>query len=211
MPERSKITTIIVTKNSGEFLAACLQSLASQTVQADEIIAIDKNSTDETLSILEKFGGIFIFDQRSDGLANARNEGIARSTGDLITFLDSDDAWDPQKLRLQRDILERTPAGEAVTCKLKKIGDGECGEETLLGMTPSGFMFRYHVFEKFGLFNPSYRIGGDHEWFLRATRAGMAYAVLEATLMTKNIRKDSLSRNRSLYRREMMRILREHS
>jgi hypothetical protein len=51
--------------------------------------------------------GVEYIPQKNQGVAAARNAGIARATGDLIAFLDADDVWHPKKLELQCDALSR--------------------------------------------------------------------------------------------------------
>jgi glycosyltransferase involved in cell wall biosynthesis len=75
---------------------------------------MDDGSTDDTTNILKQCGPrITVFSQPNGGLSRARNALIARATGDLIAFLDSDDIWHPRYLEIQRTLFERYPAAAA--------------------------------------------------------------------------------------------------
>jgi glycosyltransferase involved in cell wall biosynthesis len=104
------ISIIIPTFNQGKYIHRCLTSISNQTIKNYEIIIIDKYSTDETKSIIEKFSYLPIkFFQIENGgiIANSRNYGIKKSSGNLIAFLDSDDYWTNNKLEIcYKKVLE---------------------------------------------------------------------------------------------------------
>jgi glycosyltransferase involved in cell wall biosynthesis len=77
-----------------------------QTFEDYEIIVVDDGSTDDTREKLKEFEGQiqYIF-QSNAGVSKARNEGIRRARGEWIGFLDSDDEWYPEKLRIQMNDL----------------------------------------------------------------------------------------------------------
>src|SRR5207248_3247562 len=60
---------------------------------------------------------------RTPGLAGARNAGILGSSSDLVAFCDDDDTWRPSKVRLQVEALERTGAVAAVCGITVRYGD----------------------------------------------------------------------------------------
>lgn len=97
------ISIIIPTFNQGKYIHRCLTSISNQTIKNYEIIIVDKFSTDETKSIVDKFSHLPIkfFQINNEGvIANSRNYGIKKSTGSLIAFLDSDDYWTTNKLEI---------------------------------------------------------------------------------------------------------------
>src|SRR5206468_10221607 len=57
---------------------------------------------------------IIYLPQRNQGLAAARNTGLARATGEYVAWLDSDDLWNPEKVAVQMAVLRRHP--ELVLC-----------------------------------------------------------------------------------------------
>ena len=90
-----KISIIIPVYNSEKYLEQCLNSLLVQAYQNIEIICVDDGSTDNSLKLLEEYKKsdfrIKIISQNHQGQAAARNNGVENSTGEWLTFVDSDD------------------------------------------------------------------------------------------------------------------------
>lgn len=96
-----KITFIMPTYNSAEYLERTLKSL-SQMIKEDkevtEVLFIDDGSTDRTIEILETLvekepNTYRLFKAKHGGVSKARNLGIQNATGEYVTFIDSDDAY----------------------------------------------------------------------------------------------------------------------
>lgn len=89
------LTVIIPVYNTANYLKRCLDSVINQTINDIEIICINDGSTDDSLSILEKYQEIDhrikIISKQNEGLSVARNVGISNASGKFITFVDSDD------------------------------------------------------------------------------------------------------------------------
>jgi len=95
------VSVIVPTYNHGSFIGPALESLFRQIYPEEkrEIIIVDDGSTDNTPELLKKFGQeIFYIRQQHRGIASARNAGISRAKGEIITFLDSDDLWYEERL-----------------------------------------------------------------------------------------------------------------
>lgn len=107
------VSVIIPTFNSAGMVREAVESVLGQTVAAHEIIVVDDGSTDKTAEVLAPyFDRIHYLKQENQGVAAARNRGIAAAKGDLIAFLDADDVWHPRKLELQlRTMRERPEVG----------------------------------------------------------------------------------------------------
>lgn len=89
-----RLSLIVATYNSARYLEATLESLTDFLGPACELIFVDGGSTDETVSIIERYGrGSILLRQRSQGLYEALNEGVAAATAPWIAFLHSDDVW----------------------------------------------------------------------------------------------------------------------
>ena len=106
-----KVSVIIPTYNSANSIGDAIDSVLAQTYKDYEIIVIDDGSTDNTMSLLGKYGNKiqYIFQNRK-GVSVARNVGILRSNGELIAFQDADDLWLPFKLQKQVAYLEENKA-----------------------------------------------------------------------------------------------------
>ncbi len=101
------ISVIIPAYNAEATIARTLQSILAQTVLPHEIIVIDDGSRDRTCQIVQTFvPHVKLIKQPNAGPAAARNHGVRVATGEWIAFLDSDDAWVPEKLETQAAVLE---------------------------------------------------------------------------------------------------------
>jgi glycosyltransferase involved in cell wall biosynthesis len=106
-----QISVIIPAYNAAAYIERALRSVLNQSRPAEEIIVINDGSTDTTSEILKRYEGkIRIIEQANAGVSAARNAGIRAATGDWIAFLDADDQWLPEKLRLQSELLTANPA-----------------------------------------------------------------------------------------------------
>jgi glycosyltransferase involved in cell wall biosynthesis len=105
-----KITAVIPTYNLADYIRRAVDSVLTQTRQADEIIVVDDGSTDQTSEILETYEDrIRYIRQDNAGASAARNTGIQAASGDWIAFLDGDDQWLAHHLEKQTALLEKHP------------------------------------------------------------------------------------------------------
>jgi glycosyltransferase involved in cell wall biosynthesis len=98
-----KVSVILCTYNRARLLSRAISSVLRQTYDNWELIIIDDGSSDATRSIVQHWmkneKRIRYFYQKNKGLAKARNEGMRKATGDILTFLDSDDEYHQEHLR----------------------------------------------------------------------------------------------------------------
>ncbi len=106
----STITVVITTYNRAQFLERAIQS-AFQAGSDPEVVVVDDCSTDDTAEFCSKLNIRYIRLSVNQGLANARNVGIAESSSEFITFLDDDDLRLPGSFDKQ---LERMTADERI-------------------------------------------------------------------------------------------------
>lgn len=90
-----KITVILPVYNVADFLPRCLRSIDKQTFRDFRVIAVNDGSTDDSPRILREFEAshpyFTVIDQNNQGLAAARNTGLALAKTEYISFIDSDD------------------------------------------------------------------------------------------------------------------------
>ncbi len=102
----SLVSIITPMFNSEAFISETINSVINQTYIDWELILIDDNSTDKTLSIVQEFinkhSNIKLLKNEINyGAAISRNKGIDFAKGNFIAFLDADDLWKPEKLEIQ--------------------------------------------------------------------------------------------------------------
>lgn len=95
MIKTPKISIIIPVYNTGKYIKKCLDSLICQTYENLEIICIDDGSQDDSRDIISEYkkldARVFLYNQNHNGASVARNFGLDQSTGEYVSFIDSDD------------------------------------------------------------------------------------------------------------------------
>ena len=119
------ISVIIPAWNRAREVGNAIDSAFAQTLPPLEVIVVDDGSTDETPEVLARYGDhIRVVRQSNQGVAAARNAGIAVANGDFLAFLDSDDVWLPRKLELQMARFDADPGLGLVHCGVDFEGTG---------------------------------------------------------------------------------------
>jgi glycosyltransferase involved in cell wall biosynthesis len=104
MSRHVPVSVVIPAYNAENFLHRAVATVRSQTVDVQEIIIVDDESTDRTAAVAERLGAT-VLRARHGGPAGARNAGLAVAKADWIATLDADDVWHPRKLELQYDAV----------------------------------------------------------------------------------------------------------
>ncbi len=120
-----KLSVIIPCYNVQEYLSKCIDSVIDNELNDIEIILVNDGSKDDTLKIIKEYKKkykdiIKVVDQENQGLSMARNAGIEVSTGEYITFLDSDDYVDS---KMYSSMLEKAYENnfDLVVCGVKML------------------------------------------------------------------------------------------
>ena len=92
------VSVIIPVYNADKYLAECIESVKNQTYKNLEILLINDGSKDKSGEICEQYAKndarIRVIHKQNQGVSSARNDGISLSTGQYLTFIDSDDIVD---------------------------------------------------------------------------------------------------------------------
>ena len=130
---RPKFSVIIPVYNGAATLARALDSVLTQSCPAHEIIVVDDGSTDRTSIVVSAYADqVHYVYQPNTGVSAARNFGVQNATGDWLAFLDADDWFYPDRLRLHAEwIVEdqtldfltgdqeyRRPDGTLIRCSM---------------------------------------------------------------------------------------------
>lgn len=106
------VSVIIPAYNGADYLGETIQSVLNQTYQDFEIIVVNDVSTDHTTEVVKQFNDprlIYLIHEQNKGLPATRNTAIRASRGELITLLDQDDLFHPEKLAVHVDFLNKHP------------------------------------------------------------------------------------------------------
>lgn len=103
MPDGSafpKISVITATYNQGPYIRDTIESVIKQNYPNVEHIIIDGCSTDDTMAIVDRYADhlAYVVSEKDRGQSHAINKGMARATGDILTWLNSDDMLAPGAL-----------------------------------------------------------------------------------------------------------------
>lgn len=177
-----RISVVVATYNAEKYLHSALESIINQDYAATDIVVIDGKSKDNTVDIIKKYAdkiGYWI-SESDKGIYDAWNKGVKNAKGDWIMFLGSDDCLVPGALQAYADFISRLePEIEFVSSKIQ-CADANLVPYRVIGwpwewpkyqhvntIAHPGSMHRRDLFERYGYFDPSYRIVGDYEFLLR--------------------------------------------
>ena len=110
----SLVSIIINCYNGEKYLTHTLESILNQTYKNWEIVFWDNQSTDSSSKIFNSYKDSrfkYFYANEHTTLGTARNFAAEKSKGDFITFLDSDDFWDKNKLELQMSYFKNLEVG----------------------------------------------------------------------------------------------------
>jgi glycosyltransferase involved in cell wall biosynthesis len=194
-----RVSVIIPVYNGETFLAQSIESVFHQGYRPYEVIVVDDGSTDGTKGIVDAFkGGIRYIFQKNRGPAAARNRGLKSASGDVIAFLDSDDAWPGNKLEIQVGCLMDNPDIEVLLGGIELLGAGEVlpspSERIHYGINLGCALIKRSAFEKVGYFDEELTYSEDHDWFLRAKEIGIEMAIKPKTTLYYRRHPDSITR-----------------
>jgi glycosyltransferase involved in cell wall biosynthesis len=188
---------IIPVFNKEMFVAKTIKSVLSQTFSDFEIIIINDGSTDESEAeiLAIKDERINYFSKKNEGVAAARNYGIAKASADYICFLDADDFWYSIFLETMNHYIQKLPDENVFASAIKietsrkifraqysftKNGDFEIvnffeASQKEAVLWTSAVCIHKEVFEKSGVFDEQLKVSEDTDLWIRI---GLNYQVV---------------------------------
>lgn len=131
--EMPRISIVVPVYNVEKYIERCLDSIVNQTYKNLEIILVNDGSTDDSLSVCERYAKtddrIKIITQDNAGLSAARNTGMNHATSELITFIDSDDTIDLDCISYMYNCIVYNNADMAV-CQAQLVDETDQALET---------------------------------------------------------------------------------
>ncbi len=179
-----KVSIITVCYNSAETIESTILSVASQDYASIEYIVVDGDSSDATLSIINKHNSNItkLLSEKDDGIYFAINKGISLASGDIIAILHADDLYSSDHVisdvvkaftEKNTDIvygdLHYVNRNDISKIKRQWISGDFTKKSFLKGWMPPhpSFFVRKECYEKFGVFNTSLKSAADYELMLR--------------------------------------------
>src|SRR5205807_2252746 len=230
----SMISIVIPAYESASTIASTLDSVRSQTFRDYEVLITDDESSDGTLDICRRYAKehpemrISTVSMPHAGVAAARNESLARASGEFVSFLDSDDRWMPEKLEQVAALIGRDSQADLIYHDVMYVArDGRRWRDSsgppaldpyrrlLLGsnfLATTSVTVRRSCVAVAGGFdcNPDFEICEDYELWLRLARAGAKFAYIPA-ILAEIVRVDgSLSSNVTRHMRNRLNVRRHY-
>jgi glycosyltransferase involved in cell wall biosynthesis len=199
-PEPLGVTVVITNYNYGKWVKDAILSCQTQNRKPDEILVVDDGSTDQSLAVLKPLadaGKIRLIAQKNQGVAAARNHGIAQAKGELILCLDADDMISPEFLAATMPAMERDRGlGVAYTgVRFIDANGHDTGHWTYKPFNweiqakaevppptciPSGSLFRKEMWRRKGGYVQRYAPGEDTEFWTGALALGFTAEMVTA-------------------------------
>jgi glycosyltransferase involved in cell wall biosynthesis len=178
------VSVIIPAYNRAETISRAINSVLGQSFKDIEIIVVDDGSTDGTSDVVQQIGDAriqIIHQTHNQGAAAARNAGMKSARGKYIAWLDSDDEWLPDKLKIQLAAFEQAAPNQKASYTASERIDQRFGSRVYIPQCPdrkklflgcdlgpgSTLLFERSVLEKVGYLDPSFKRYEDWDWLLR--------------------------------------------
>lgn len=200
-----KVSIITIAFNSEASIERTIQSVLNQTYKDIEYIIVDGASKDGTLDIVKKYEPLFEGRMKwksepDNGIYEAMNKGIKRSTGDLIGIVNSDDWLEPDAVEQIVKLAETTPDYKnCIFCGSLRFHYQD-GSHQLMESDEDRFLIgvkrhslnhgAYHpsmvvgkgVYEKMGLFDVNYKVIADTDFIDRSYDGGVRFVFTKAVI-----------------------------
>lgn len=217
------ISVVLPVRDGGEYLAAAVDSILSQTFQNIELLVVDDHSEDAAIDSLDKSDPrLRVVPSKGHGLVNACNTGFARSRGRFVARMDADDISLPDRLACQLGYLQDMPeVGIAGCCveifSAKGIRGGLARYQNWLNSVRTPLEVHHQIFIESPLPNPGVmfrrevlqQLGGyrtmqwpeDYDLWLRADAAGIRMGKPDPVLLRWREHEKRLTHTDTLYER----------
>lgn len=189
--DRPTVSVVMPVYGVERYVADAVRSVLAQTMSDFELVVVDDCTPDDSIHIVRGFDDPRIRVVRhgsNQGLAEARNTGVANARGHFVALLDSDDISPPQRLETQLAAFEREPAliacGGAMQCidsdgrpqgkpHLAEPEPDRIGPTLLLRncFFVSSMVFRHQALAELG-YRTDFKMAEDFELMVRASRLG---------------------------------------
>lgn len=220
-----KISIITATYNSAKTLRTTLESVLSQTYENYEHLIIDGGSKDDTMDIVREYeqryrGRLRYISEPDKGIYDAMNKGIAMASSDVVGILNSDDFYTGSTV-LSEVVSAFDKAGaalDAVYGDIHYVSDDDLTKcvryyssagfrrwKMRMGWMPAhpSFYCRKSIYERYGSFDISFKIGADFENLLRlifVNNINIKYLPLDfVTMRTGGASTSGLASHKQIY------------
>ncbi|ODS34733.1 MAG: glycosyltransferase family 2 [Candidatus Scalindua rubra] len=218
------VSVIIHTYNNEKFIVETVESVLKQTYNDYEIIVVDDGSEDGTRdALLPYMHKIRYHYKENGGIASAKNAGISLSKAEFIAFLDHDDLWIPNKLKIQMEYFNKSPQVGLVYAKYTSFRNNK-KLRTKPEKGYSGWIFAKLISKSFiqtstvmvkrdclnvvGPFDESFALADEYDMFLRIAKRFQC-GFIDKGLTKYRIHDTNASKNDLLFDKENLRVFKK--
>ena len=219
------VSIITPSLNQAPFLAKTIESVLNQSYPRVQYIVIDGGSTDGSVEILRSYGDrITVVSEPDRGQSHAINKGIRRSSGDVLSYLNSDDVLLPMAVETAVTYLQQHPDVDLVYGRADFIDENDAivgsfptADYTFARLMhqccicqPAAF-WRAELTRQVGVFNESLTYALDYEYWLRVDRAARRIVHVPERLAQSRVHPGTKTETaRTRFSKEIFEVCRRH-
>lgn len=209
MPAQPLVTVITPSWNSVEFIERTIRAIVNQTYKNIEFIVVDGGSTDGTVDVIKRYAGEISWwvSEKDEGMYHAINKGMARASGDIVAYLNSDDIYYPDTIAQVVASFSEHPEADLIYGDLDLI---DAKDKVLYNQKYPDFLAKHfananysmigqpasfwksNLLKKIGFFDENFKMAADFDFFVRAGAAGKMLHV-NKTLAAFRVHEKSLT------------------
>jgi glycosyltransferase involved in cell wall biosynthesis len=193
-----RISIVMPSFNQGMFLEEAIRSILDQGYPDLEFMILDGGSTDSSRAIIEQYAASLAYwrSEPDGGQSDAIAQGMARATGDLLGWVNSDDALLPGSLNAIARAWRENPtgglfggnyilfdkSGRITRCKRHPANSGWFAQHGIFTFNPPGSLFKRQDYEAVGGLRTDLHYVMDNDLYLRMIARGTRYIYLDRYL-----------------------------
>lgn len=207
------ISIVTPSYNRADILETAIKSVYAQGIDRLEFIIIDGGSTDYTREVVKRYPEIIYYSEPDNGIYDAVNKGIRLAKGQYIGWLNSDDYYPKDALRVALHLLQEHPNwaavfGDAEVCQLndprKPVLIPAFRQKNILQKVASDSfsinagVIKREVFDRLNYFDLEYKIASDRDFMFRFGLADFPFGTIKRTLYVYQMSSTSLTFSKNL-------------
>ena len=206
--------------NAEKFLPETLGSLKENWLEGSELLIVDDGCTDRSMELVaDSAFPIRTLRGERCGPAAARNLALKQATGQYVAFLDADDLWPRDTLRLLLNTIRDGNGSERIVQgKVETFADGPVADTLTARLKPvptyavnlGSALFRKGDLDQLGGFDESLRFDEDTDLWLRCWEAGLSKKLVPEVTLRYRLHQENMTREAQSNSRALLPLLKRH-